>query len=189
MKPKHRRLTFVLIGLGLLGVAAALVLSAFDEAIVFFRSPSDLAEKSELGDRRLRLGGLVEEGSVERGTGTEVRFRITDLENAIPVRYTGILPDLLPCHLQSSRLKDLHQHVSYFHLAFSVISLDTRDCRTDGASWPGPDNLLDPGALALGYRLAIRRSLLVFWSLSVTVLCRLLCAITITSRPRLPLSR
>jgi cytochrome c-type biogenesis protein CcmE len=94
VKPKHRRLTFVLIGLGLLGVAAALVLSAFDEAIVFFRSPSDLVEKAELGDRRLRLGGLVEEGSVERGSGTDVRFRITDLENAIPVRYTGILPDL-----------------------------------------------------------------------------------------------
>jgi cytochrome c-type biogenesis protein CcmE len=94
VKPKHRRLTFVLIGLGLLGVAAALVLSAFDEAIVFFRSPSDLVETPELGDRRLRIGGLVEEGSVERGSGAVVRFRITDLENAIPVRYTGILPDL-----------------------------------------------------------------------------------------------
>jgi cytochrome c-type biogenesis protein CcmE len=94
VKPKHRRLTFVLIGLGLLGVAAALVLSAFDEAIVFFRSPSDLVEKPELGDRRLRIGGLVEEGSVDRGSGAVVRFRITDLENTIPVRYTGILPDL-----------------------------------------------------------------------------------------------
>ena len=94
MKPKHRRLTFVLIGLGLLGVAAALVLSAFDEAIVFFRSPTELVEKPEIGDRRLRVGGLVEEGSVERGGGADVRFRITDLENAVPVLYTGILPDL-----------------------------------------------------------------------------------------------
>ena len=94
MKPKHRRLTFVLIGLGLLGIAAALVLSAFDDAIVFFRSPSDLVDHPELGDRRLRIGGLVEDGSVERGSGAVVRFRITDLENAIPVRYTGILPDL-----------------------------------------------------------------------------------------------
>ncbi len=94
MKPKHRRLTFVLIGLGLLGVAALLVLSAFDEAIVFFRSPTELVEKPELGDRRLRVGGLVEDGSVERGNSADVRFRITDLENAVPVRYTGILPDL-----------------------------------------------------------------------------------------------
>ncbi len=94
MKPKHRRLTFVLIGLGLLGVAALLVLSAFDEAIVFFRSPTELVEEPELGDRRLRIGGLVEDGSVERGSGADVLFRVTDLENAVPVRYTGILPDL-----------------------------------------------------------------------------------------------
>ena len=104
-------------------------------------------------------------------------------------RCSGILSYLLPCRLQSSRFIDLHQHVFYFHLAFSVISLNTEDCLTVGASWHGPDNLFDPGAFALGYRVAIRRSLLVFWSLSITVLYRLLYAITITFRPRLPLSR
>jgi cytochrome c-type biogenesis protein CcmE len=93
VKPKHRRLTFVIIGLGLLGVAAALILSAFRESIVFFHSPSEIAEHANLADRRLRIGGLVEEGSVERG-GTTITFRITDLANTVTVAYTGILPDL-----------------------------------------------------------------------------------------------
>jgi cytochrome c-type biogenesis protein CcmE len=94
MKLKHRRLTFVLIGVGLLGLAAALVLSAFEEAIVFFHSPTEVIENPPAGDRRLRLGGLVEDGSVERGSGPEIRFRVTDLVNTVPVSFTGVLPDL-----------------------------------------------------------------------------------------------
>lgn len=93
MKPKHRRLTFVVIGLALLGVAAALVLSALEESIVFFHSPSELAAAEAITDRRLRVGGLVEEGSVVQA-GATVTFRITDLANTVPVAYTGILPDL-----------------------------------------------------------------------------------------------
>lgn len=94
MKLKHRRLTFVVIGLGLLGLAAGLVLSASEEAIVFFHSPTDVVENPPGGDRRLRVGGLVEEGSVQRGDGPVVQFRVTDMVNTIPVRYTGVLPDL-----------------------------------------------------------------------------------------------
>lgn len=93
MKPKHRRLTFVVIGLGLLGIAAALVLSALEESIVFFHSPSELGSSSKLADRRLRVGGLVEEGSVAQA-GSTVTFRITDLASTVTVAYTGILPDL-----------------------------------------------------------------------------------------------
>ncbi len=93
MKPRHRRLTFVVIGLGLLGVAAALILSAFQESIVFFHSPTELTEHTNLADRRLRIGGLVEEGSVDKN-GATVTFRITDLANTVSVAYTGILPDL-----------------------------------------------------------------------------------------------
>ncbi len=93
MKPKYRRLTFVAIGLGLLGIAAALILSAFQESIVFFHSPSELVEHANLTDRRLRIGGLVEDGSVARD-GATVRFRVTDLANSVGVAYTGILPDL-----------------------------------------------------------------------------------------------
>lgn len=94
MKRKHKRLTFVLIALLLLGSAAALVLSAFEENIVFFMSPSDVVAGKVGPDRSFRLGGLVEEGSVDRSAGKTVTFRITDLANTVVVSYTGILPDL-----------------------------------------------------------------------------------------------
>ncbi len=94
MKRKHKRLTFVVIALLLLGGAAALVLSAFEENIVFFMSPTDVAAEKVPHDRRFRLGGLVEEGSVDRSAGKTVTFRITDLANSVNVSYTGILPDL-----------------------------------------------------------------------------------------------
>lgn len=94
MKRKHKRLTFVLIALLLLGGASALVLSAFEENIVFFQSPTDIAEGKVTQDRRFRLGGLVEEGSVDRSAGKTVTFRVTDLAKSVSVSYTGILPDL-----------------------------------------------------------------------------------------------
>jgi cytochrome c-type biogenesis protein CcmE len=92
---RRRRLAVLLLaGLGL-GTAAALTLTAFDDHLVFFHTPSDIAEKKVPIDRPLRIGGLVEMGSLQRVTGTaEVRFRVTDLEHAIPVAYVGVLPDL-----------------------------------------------------------------------------------------------
>ena len=94
MKRKHKRLTFVIIAMGLLGVAAALMLTAFEENIVFFYSPTDITEKKIADGRRFRLGGLVEEGSVKKSAGAVVNFRVTDLITAVPVSYKGILPDL-----------------------------------------------------------------------------------------------
>ena len=95
MKRKHRRLTFVALGLLSLGVAAALVLTAFEEEIVFFYSPTDLAEQDGPPPRAFRLGGLVEEGSIGKAAdGVAVTFRVTDLANSVPVVYKGILPDL-----------------------------------------------------------------------------------------------
>jgi cytochrome c-type biogenesis protein CcmE len=95
MTRKRRRL--ILIGTGMLALfaAVALVLSAFEENLVFFYSPSDLlAEKAPEG-RALRLGGLVEESSVKRlSDGLTVEFRVTDLANTVPVTFRGILPDL-----------------------------------------------------------------------------------------------
>lgn len=93
MKRKHKRLTFVVIALVLLAVAATLVLSAFKENIVFFYSPTDLKEKRIPLDRRIRVGGLVEKGSIEK-SGITTTFRITDNANVIKATYTGILPDL-----------------------------------------------------------------------------------------------
>ena len=100
MKRKHRRLLAVAIGLGLLGLATALVLNALNSsgAIAFFATPTDLAEKPTPPDRRIRLGGLVETGSVKRAPdGRGLDFRITDGKSAVPVTYdvaNGPVPDL-----------------------------------------------------------------------------------------------
>jgi cytochrome c-type biogenesis protein CcmE len=94
MAPKRRRMTVILVALGLLGAAAMLALTALEDSVVFFISPTDLAAQAPNPGQRLRLGGLVEEGSVRRGEGAQVAFAVTDLETAVPVTYTGILPDL-----------------------------------------------------------------------------------------------
>jgi cytochrome c-type biogenesis protein CcmE len=94
MKPKRRRLVFVVAGMVLLGAAAGLVLYAMNDSLVFFYSPTDLVTKEVPPGRTLRLGGLVEAGSVQRDGGTTVHFRVTDMAQAVPVVYTGILPDL-----------------------------------------------------------------------------------------------
>jgi cytochrome c-type biogenesis protein CcmE len=92
VKPKRKRL-WLLVGSLCVLAAAALVLSALSDNIVFFYSPSQLAEKHPSPDRRFRLGGLVENGSVQK-EGPEVRFRVTDLRKSVEVVYRGILPDL-----------------------------------------------------------------------------------------------
>ncbi|WP_428676682.1 cytochrome c maturation protein CcmE [Reyranella sp.] len=93
MTPKRRRLWLLLGSLGTLGVAAALVLTALNDNLVFFYSPTQVAEKSIGPDRRFRLGGLVEEGSVQKD-GQVVRFTVTDTHKTLKVTYRGILPDL-----------------------------------------------------------------------------------------------
>ena len=95
MTRKRRRLAFVAAGMVALAGAAALVLTAFEDNLVFFYSPSDLAEKAPPEGRRFRVGGLVEEGSVKRlADGLTVQFVVTDLVASLPVSYRGALPDL-----------------------------------------------------------------------------------------------
>lgn len=94
MKRKHKRLTFLFIAMLLVASAAALILAAFEDSIVFFHSPTDILAKSPPPERRLRIGGLVEEGSVDKAAGAVVTFRITDLVNTVDVTYRGLLPDL-----------------------------------------------------------------------------------------------
>ncbi len=95
MKRKHRRLSIVLLALLALGGAVALVMAAFEENIVFFFSPTEIAEKQITADQRLRVGGLVEEGSIGKAEdGVTVKFVVTDTVNTVPVTYKGILPDL-----------------------------------------------------------------------------------------------
>jgi cytochrome c-type biogenesis protein CcmE len=95
VKRKHKRLFFVLGGMAALGIAAGLVVSAFDEDLVFFFSPTELQAKEVRPDQRIRIGGLVEEGSLaKQADGVTVSFRVTDLTTVLPVTYKGILPDL-----------------------------------------------------------------------------------------------
>lgn len=95
MKRRHRRIGFIVAGLAALGIAVALVLSAFQENLVFFFSPSQVAAKEAPTSRTFRVGGLVKEGTVRRDTdGLTVRFVVTDTAESIPVVYKGILPDL-----------------------------------------------------------------------------------------------
>ena len=93
MTPRRKRIAIVTGVLAAVGVAAALVLNAFQSNLVFFYSPTQVAEKEAPVGRTFRLGGLVEQGSVKRD-GVVVSFLVTDTVKTIPVRYQGILPDL-----------------------------------------------------------------------------------------------
>jgi cytochrome c-type biogenesis protein CcmE len=97
MKPKRRRLFFVLFGLGLLGAATALALTALEGSVLFFYTPSQVAAKKLAPGQRIRLGGLVEPGSRKKLAGAfEELFSVTDCKRSIRVHYkgTGPLPDL-----------------------------------------------------------------------------------------------
>lgn len=95
MKARHKRLALVVGGVSVLGLGAWLVLSAFQQNLVFFYSPSDVIEGKAPQGRGFRVGGMVEVGSVKRqADGVTVAFTVTDTAKSIPVRYKGILPDL-----------------------------------------------------------------------------------------------
>ena len=95
MKPRHRRALWIAGGLAVLAVAAALVLNAFQSNLVFFFTPTQIANGEAPSGRTFRLGGLVENGSVSRSSeGTGGTFRVTDNAKTITVHYRGILPDL-----------------------------------------------------------------------------------------------
>jgi cytochrome c-type biogenesis protein CcmE len=95
LKPRTRRALWIVGGLAALGVAAGLVLNAFQSNLVFFLTPTQVAANEAPRDRPFRIGGLVEAGSVVREKDAlTVRFNVTDTAKAIPVVYTGILPDL-----------------------------------------------------------------------------------------------
>ena len=95
MKPRHKRLVLIAVGLLALGGAAALILNAFQSNLVFFFSPSQVAAREAPQGRSFRIGGLVQPGSLQRQTDSiSVRFVVTDTAHDISVVYAGILPDL-----------------------------------------------------------------------------------------------
>ncbi len=95
MKPRHKKLTIIIMSVAALGLSTALVLDVFQSNLVFFFSPSQVAANEAPRGKSFRIGGLVEEGSVKRQSdGITVSFVVTDTAKNIPVVYTGILPDL-----------------------------------------------------------------------------------------------
>ena len=95
MKARTKRGLAIVVGLGALGLASALVLNAFQSNLVFFFSPSQIAANEAPRERNFRVGGLVEQGSLKRDPGgLTVNFVVTDLAQKLPVTYTGLLPDL-----------------------------------------------------------------------------------------------
>lgn len=95
MKPRHKKLALIVLVLAALGVAAALVLNAFNSNLVFFFTPTQVVNGEAPTSRAFRIGGLVEAGSVKREAGgLTTHFVVTDTAKSMPVTYTGILPDL-----------------------------------------------------------------------------------------------
>ena len=94
MTRKQRRLVLIGSGMAVLAFAVALMLNALRDSIVFFNSPSDVVEKHVPAGTRIRLGGLVKNGTVVRGSNLSVRFEVTDGSTGIAVNYQGVLPDL-----------------------------------------------------------------------------------------------
>ena len=95
MKPRHKRIALIAGGLAVLGIAAGLILNAFQSNLVFFFSPTQILANEAPQGRTFRIGGMVETGSLKRqGDGLTVSFSVTDTARTVPVVYTGILPDL-----------------------------------------------------------------------------------------------
>jgi len=93
VKPRHKRITAIAVGVAALGIAAALVLSAFQKNLVFFFTPSQVAANEAPQGRTFRIGGMVVRGSLKR-EGVNVEFTVTDTAKSMRVTYRGQLPDL-----------------------------------------------------------------------------------------------
>ena len=94
MTRKQKRLSVIVAGLGFLAIAAGLTFYALGQKASYFYMPGDLAVANVAPGQRIRLGGLVEKGTIVRGQGTTVSFSVTDTHDTVKVTYTGILPDL-----------------------------------------------------------------------------------------------
>ncbi len=91
---KKRRIQIIALAVVAMAASFAAFYFAAPNALQYFRSPTEVAESAPAPNETFRIGGLVEEGSLVRGQGAEISFRVTDTNAAIPVKYTGVLPDL-----------------------------------------------------------------------------------------------
>lgn len=156
MKPRHKRLTFIVIGLAGIAVAAGLVLNSFRGNLVFFFSPSQVAAKEAPVGKTFRLGGMVVEDSVRRESdGLTVRFKVTDTAQEIPVVFSGILPDLFSegqGAVAQGRLGDdgvfyadevLAKHDETYMPPEVADALEQAKATQQGAAMPGAASLIE----------------------------------------------
>ena len=94
MTRKQTRLTLILSALALLSLAVGLIMFAMRDSIVFFYTPSEIGDKHIVAGTHIRLGGMVEQGSVVKGADGQVAFSVTDMTKTMKVSYKGLLPDL-----------------------------------------------------------------------------------------------
>lgn len=93
MKPRHKRALFIVAGVAVLGIAAAFVLNAFQDNMVFFYTPSQIEKGEAPKGRAFRVGGMLKTGTVKK-QGIVTEFVVTDTAKEVTVTYSGILPDL-----------------------------------------------------------------------------------------------
>lgn len=93
-KRQKRRVVFIVGGIAAIFIGIALITSALLDTIVFFYSPTEIAEKNVKPGQRIRVGGLVAEGSVKREAGSRIEFNVSDGKTSMKVTYVGLLPDL-----------------------------------------------------------------------------------------------
>ena len=94
MKPKRQRLWFIIFGMAMLGIATTLIMMSFRDNLVFFYSPSDLVEKRPSASQFIRIGGLVEQGSIIHPSENSLSFVVTDGSNSLAIYYEGLPPAL-----------------------------------------------------------------------------------------------
>lgn len=94
MKAKHKRAIMIVAGLVSLVIAITLILRGFNDNIMFFLSPLEIKSKQLAAGEQIRIGGIVEQGSIQKIDTITIRFNVTDTHHYIPVIYQGILPDL-----------------------------------------------------------------------------------------------
>ena len=93
MKPRHQRFLLIAVGVAALSVAGMFVLNAFQSNLVFFFTPTQVSQGEAPKGRAFRVGGMVKEGSLVKD-GENIQFVVTDFAHEVPVKYTGLLPDL-----------------------------------------------------------------------------------------------
>ncbi len=127
---KKRRIQIIVLAAAALALSTGLIGYAMRDGINFFRTPTQVAEAPPAPTETFRIGGLVEEGSITRGQGETVTFRVTDTASSIPVSYTGVLPDLFG---EGEGMVGTGRYVDGVFQATEILAKPRRDLHAQGS--------------------------------------------------------